>query len=414
MAAPKRPKPRTPGSGKPRGDNDPTDFSRFERIITNEVNKREAPTYIEGEKISSNLEDRSYFDVYEFDFGRLDDEPPLIIAGNDAQIALQASLLRAIDQLLTVRGFGYFNFAEWAKQFELGFDKFESAESRTAAKKKDKEVWPGISRENRPKIVELKPVAKVDSDYFDYKVVRFFPNRQNKEDWNIFTGSYREIAQQIINWWNQKSDGAGSSSQPRLTSDISRLSKHPYISLHFREDINSGRTTGTPLESEISFRLMDQQEYDGLIPGANAISIADIKRYAKSVERIFNNAPDRPYTIARGRGSYTYNNWPLGYKLWLLANSASEAEKVFKDVLKIQNHTFDEIYMGVGASRNPTKKYPIVQPKRKVLNQEKALPNQRQTGKVTFRYAKLVLPMTKDSLVLTSRAPRMKVDERLN
>ena len=409
---PKRPKPRTPSSNR-RGDSDPTDFSRFERIITNEVNKREAPTYIEGEKISSNLEDRSYFDVYEFDFGRLDDEPPLIIAGNDSQIALQASLLRAVDQLLTVRGVGYFDFEKWARQFELGFESFEGIEIK-AIRSKSKEVWPGISRENRPRILELKPGRGKKASEFDYKVIQFFPNRQDKNNWNIFTGSYREIAQQIINWWNQKSGDSGGSLQPRLTSDISRLSKHPYICLYFREEVNSGRTGGTPLESEISFRLMDQQEYDGLLPGASTISIADIKRYAKSVERIFNSTPDRPYTIARGRGSYTYNNWPLGYKLWLLANSASEAEKVFKDVLKIQNHAFDEIYMGIGASRNPTKKYPIVQPKRKVLNEEKPLPNQRQTGRVTFRYAKLVLPMTKDSLVLTSRATRMKVDERLN
>lgn len=411
--APNRPKPRTPT--RPKGDNDPTDFSRFERIITNEVNKREAPTYIEGEKISLNLEGRSYFDVYEFDFGREDEELPLIIAGNDAQIALQASLLRAIDQLLTVRGLGYFDFQKWAKQFELGFEDFEGVElkiSRSSGKK-EKEVWPGVKRENRPKILELKPIRGKKLTDFDYKVVQFFPDREDKKTWNIFTGSHREIAHQIINWWNQKGGGGESSAQPRLTSDISRLSKHPYISLYFREDPKSGRG-GSPLKSEISFRLMDQQEYDGLLPGATTISLADISRYAKAVERIFNSTPDSPYTIARGRGSYTYNNWPLGYKLWLLANSAAEAEKVFKDVLKIQSHTFDEIYMGIGASRNPAKKYPIVQPKKKVLNEEKALPNLRQTGKVIFRYAELILPMTKDSLVLTSRTPRMKVDQRLN
>lgn len=407
-------RPKTPST--PKGDSDPADFTRFERIITAEVNKREAPTYIEGKKNSPNLEDGSYFDVYEFDFGRLDNEPPLIIAGNDAQIALQASLLRAIDQLLTVRGLGYFDFQKWAKQFELGFENFEGIELKIsrASGKKEKEVWPGVKRENRPKIFELKPVRGLSLSDFDYRVVQFFPDREDKKTWNIFTGSYREIAGQIINWWNQKDGGGETSSQPRLTSDISQLSKHPYICLYFREDPKSGRGGGRPLVSEISFRLMDQQEYEGLLPGVSTISIADIKRYAKAVERIFNSDPSKPYTIERGRGSYTYNNWPLGYKLWLLGNSAAEAEKVFKDVLKIQGHAFDEIYMGVGASRNPTKKYPIVQPKKKVLNEEKALPSQRQTGKVIFRYAKLVLPMTQDTLVLTSRAARMRVDERID
>lgn len=393
----------------PKGESDPTDFGRFEREITKEINKREAPTFIEGKVVSPNLEARSYFDVYQLDFGRLDDEPPLVIAGNDAQIALQASLLRALDQLLVVRGVGPFNFQVWAKEFENGFVSFSG--SPELKKMRIKEVWPGVVKENRPRIVELKS-ANTKNEGWDFRVVQFFPDRSDREMWNIFTGSYREIAQQIINWWNQKEGGGGAGVSSRLTSDISQLSKHPYISLYFREIPASGRT-GTPLESEISFRLMDQIEYEGLIPGKSIISIADIKRYAKAVERIFNTTPDKPYTIQRGRGSYTYNNWPLGYKLWLLANSASEAERVFKDILKIQSHTFDEIYMGIGASRNPAKAFPIVQPKKKVLNEDKALPNRRQTGNVTFRWAKLVLPMCKESLVLTSRESRMRVDERL-
>ena len=392
---------------------DLTNLGRFERKITEEVNKREAPTFIEGKLFSSNLEDRSYFDTYLLDFGRLDNEEPLIIAGNDAQIALQASLLRAVDQLLTVRGLGAFNFPEWARQFELGFDKFQSPELKKMRDGKKKEVWPGIERENRPKILELKPLDNNKKLLdIDFKLVQFFPNRHHKDEWKLFTGSYREIAQQILNWWNQK-EGEGEAGSLRLTSDISQLSKHPYKSLHFKEEPKSGRI-GTPLKTDISFRLMDQQEWEGLLPGnSSIISITDIKRYAKSVERIFNSNPDKPYSFQRGRGSYMYNNWPLGYKLWLLANSATEAERVFKDVLGIQNHKFDELYMTIAASRNPAKAYPITPPKKKILNEEKALPNRRQTGKVVFRWAKLVLPMSKDTLVLSSREPRMRVDEKL-
>jgi hypothetical protein len=393
----------------PKGVNDPQDYSKFERKIAEEVNKREAPTYIEGKAIPINYEGRSYFDVYSLDFGRLDDEPPLIIAGNDAQIALQSSLLRAIDQLLGARGLGPFNFQVWAKEFENGFESFQG--SSELKKMRTKEVWPGVKREKRPRIVELQPDKK--SAGWDFKAVQFFPDREDRKEWLIFTGSYREIAQQILSWWNQKSGAENlTSSKPRLTSDISQLSKHPYISLFFKEPPDSGRG-GTPLESEISFRLMEEIEYEGLLPNKSVISLADIKRYAKAIARIFNATPDKPYIINRGRGSYTYNNWPLGYKLWLLGNSAAEAQRVFKDVVSIQNHAFDEIYMGVGASRNPAKKYPNVQPTKKVVGEDKAVANQRQTGKVTFRWAKLVLPMTKVTFVLVSREPRMRVDERL-
>ncbi|MCC3506236.1 MULTISPECIES: hypothetical protein [unclassified Microcoleus] len=396
----------------PKSPDDPTDFGRFERKITEEINKREAPTFVEGNSIPINIEERSFFDVYELDFGRLDGEPPLMIAGNDAQIALQASLLRAIDQMLEFRGLGSFNFWEWAKRFEIGFEGFESPELKKMRGGKNREVWPGVNREDRPLIRELKPSEALGD--IDFKLIQFFPNRNDKSEWKLFPGSYREIAQQIAIYWNQKEGGVSGGVTSRLTSDISQLSKHPYISLYFRElPASAGGRGGTQLESEISFRLMDMIEYEGLIPNKSVISIADIKRFKNSIERIFNATPDKPYQIQRGRGSYTYNNWPLGYKLWLLGNSASEAERIFKDILRIQNHTFDEIYMGVGASRNPAKKYPISQPKKKVVGEDKSLPNQRQTGIVTFRWAKLVLPMTKETFILVSRETRTKVDERL-
>jgi hypothetical protein len=398
-----------PPSSPKGASGDPQDYGKYERKVVEEVNRREAPTYIEGRVISPNFEERSYFDVWELDFGRLDDEPPLIIAGNDAQIALQSSVLRAVDQILGVRGLGPFNFQVWAKEFENGFSSFSDGSSELK-KMRTKEVWPGVKKENRPKIIILKPDKTATN--WDFHVVRLLPDREIKNEWQIFTGSWREIAREILNWWNQKVGGESSGGKPRLTSDISQLSKHPYISLYFREPPNSGRG-GTPLESEMSFRLMNEIEYEGLLPNKSVISLADIKKYAKAVERIFNLTPDKPYTINRGRGSYTYNNWPLGYKLWLLGNSAAEAQRVFKDILSVQNHTFDEIYMGVGASRNPAKKYPIAQPTKKVVGEDKPLPNQRQSGKVTFRWAKLVLPMTKVTFVLASREPRMRVDDRL-
>jgi hypothetical protein len=387
---------------------DPQDYTKFERKIVEEINKREAPTFIEGESIPANFESRSYFDVYELDFGRLDDEPPLVIVGNDAQIALQSSLLRAIDQMMGMRGFGSFNFWAWAKEFEDGFDSFQG--SPELKKMRIKEIYPGVKKENRPKIVPLKPEKTAAG--WDFYAVQVFPNREIKTEWHIFSGSYRAIADKIEIWWNQKEgEGQAVGGKPRLTSDISQLSKHPYIELFFKEIPTSGRE-GTRLESEISFRLMDQIEYEGLLPNKTVISLNDIKRYAKAIERIFMSG-NKPYVIKRGRGSYTYNDWPLGYKLWLLGNSAAEAERIFKDVLKIQGHSFNEIYMGIGAARNPAKKYPVVEPPKKVLNENKKMPNRRQTGEVTFRWARLVLPMIKDSLVLASRERRMPVDERL-
>ena len=186
------------------GSSDPQDYGKFERKIVEEVNKREAPTFIEGHPIPTNYEERSYFDVYELELGRVDGEPSLVIAGNDAQIALQASLLRAIDQLLTARGLGSFNFSVWAKEFENGFSSFQG--SAELKKMRSKEVWPGVKNDNRPKIIECKPDKTLE--IWDFRVVQLLPNREDKNEWYLFSGSTGILPGELSNGGIKKK-GAG-------------------------------------------------------------------------------------------------------------------------------------------------------------------------------------------------------------
>ena len=242
-----------PGGGGKK-DDDLESFAKYEKEITKEVNKREAPTYIAGKNIEVNLESRSYFDVYELDLARDEAEPPLIIAGNDAQIALQASLLKAVDQLLNERGLGAFNFKKWAEQFEEGFSLFTvnaSPELKKMREGKDRSPWPGVPYGNRPKIVELKVPENV-REKPDFKVVQFHPARDEKNTWLIFTGSYREIAAQIINWWNQKSREKDTTAKGGVNS----FKGTPQINFMFR-GVNDKKEAVT---AEISLRLVKKTD----------------------------------------------------------------------------------------------------------------------------------------------------------
>lgn len=72
------------------------------------LNRAESPTVFQGqEDIQKGISasDQPQFDVFEVKLRGKDDEP-IIISGNTLNIELQVSLLKAVDQLLEVRGFG--------------------------------------------------------------------------------------------------------------------------------------------------------------------------------------------------------------------------------------------------------------------------------------------------------------------
>lgn len=72
------------------------------------LSRAESPTYFEGkEDIQKKIapQDQPNWDVFELRLKGKDDEP-ILISGNDAAIMLQTSLLKAVDQLLEIRGMG--------------------------------------------------------------------------------------------------------------------------------------------------------------------------------------------------------------------------------------------------------------------------------------------------------------------
>lgn len=72
------------------------------------LNRAESPTVFQGqENIQKDVSpsDQPQFDVFQVRLKGKDDQP-IIISGNTLNVELQVSLLKAVDQLLEIRGFG--------------------------------------------------------------------------------------------------------------------------------------------------------------------------------------------------------------------------------------------------------------------------------------------------------------------
>lgn len=385
-----------PGGGGKK-DDDLESFAKYEKEITKEVNKREAPTYITGKNIEANLESRSYFDVYELDLVRDEAESPLIIAGNDAQIALQASLLKAVDQLLTQRGHGPFNFKKWAEQFEEGFNLFTvnaSPELKKMREGKDRSPWPGVPYGNRPKIVELL-VAENVKEKPDYKTVQFWPARDDKNTWHIFTGSYREIAAQIINWWNQKSREKDITAK----GGVSSFKGTPQITFMFRGTNDKKEAVKT----EITLRLIKKTD-NPKRTSLDLITTTDIKNYAKKVKETF-CASDTPYIIKKGTEVVSYKNRDIGFDgSWYAVRSKGVGVELIKKLLAIIGEKFDQKYCFHSTNLDPTKRFPTATETITVLEEKHQLEQERPIADVTFKHADIYLPTTRKKIRLVTGA----------
>ena len=390
-----------PGGGGKK-DDDLESFAKYEKEITKEVNKREAPTYITGKNIEANLEARSYFDVYELDLARDEAEPPLIIAGNDAQIALQASLIKAVDQLLTQRGYGPFNFKKWAEQFEDGFGAFTvnaSPELKKMREGKDRSPWPGVPYGNRPKIVELKVPENV-REKPDFKAVQFWPARDDKNTWHIFTGSYREIAAQIVNWWNQK---VGETSAD-FKSKQPTVSGQPTIILYFLQDTDKipqrpDKTFYPPLFGKISFRIMDKS--DNPKSDLSKISRADIKVYAQKIKEQFAPSRESIYLWDKGKRTLCYNSPLQGFaRTWYQVQTKQAGVDLVTKLLAITGQPLDKGKLRWGEAIDEKKAFPDDPGTATVLGEKIYLEGERRIGSVRFQRAEIKLPLRQKPIPL--------------
>jgi hypothetical protein len=378
-------------------------LKNLESKASDKINRQEAATVIKGQNLAkANDEEAPRFYLLKLE---LEENVEVLLSGSKPLIPLQASLIKAFDDLIKIRikpsKWTAKQFWQWAKEFENGFLDFTSgAKGDFLERIKAKKPW-GIDYKRRPQIVEVKkatnPKAKTENIF--YNVVLLYPDRTENECFP-FTGNYEEIANLIINWWNQKSGKTGNSQSDR-NNDVKMLSKHPKVYLYFEEERS---TSGArPKEGEISFRLMNKTD--------ETISIADLKKLSNKVKEVFGNRPG--YIWEKGKRYANYNHWELGYKLQLLSPSPAEGERVIRDILKIQGHEFDKARMTYSQNQAEAKAFPSKSGKKRILGEETDLPTRRPNCKVRFRYACVELGTLKHKIILFSLDGNNPIDFRL-
>ena len=377
-------------------------LKNLEAKARNKIDRQEAATVIKGQNLSQlNDEEAPRFYVLKLE---LEEGIEVFLSGSKPLIPLQASLVKAFDDLIKARLNSDWNakqFWQWAKDFESGFLDFTlGARGEFAKNIKNRKPW-GVDYDKRPQIIEVKktkkPSDKLPEKSF-YKLVLLYPDR-TESDVLGFTGSYKQIANLIIDWWNNK--GNKKSEQNDRNDDVKMLSKHPKVYLYFEED--RPKTQTRPKEAKISFRLMNQT--------GDTISIADLKRLANKIKEIFGKAGG--YIWVKGKRYANYNHWELGYKLQLLSPSPSEGEKLIRDLLSIQGHEFNKARMTYSQNQAETKAFPSKPGKKRILGEEVDLPERRPNCKVRFQYASVEIGNLKQKIILFSRDGNNPIDSRL-
>jgi hypothetical protein len=376
------------------------DLKSLKAKAADKIASQEAATVVKGQNLAkSNDEEAPRFYVLKLG---LDEGVEVFLSGAKPLIPLQASLVKAFDDLIKIRLNPDWNskqFWEWARDFEGGFLSFNiGARGGIAKLIKEKTPWGG-KHDRRPCILELKkPEKKEQPKKNFYKLVILYPDRTDESKFEIFTGTYKEIANLIINWWNQKAS-KGSQGSDR-NNDIKMLSKHPKIYLFFQE--KRPESGARPKRGEISFRLMNETD--------TTLSVAGLKKLATKIKTIFGGRPS--YLWTKGKRYANYNHWELGYKLQLLSPTAVAGEKLIRDILKIQGHEFDKARMTISQNQAEVKAFPSKPGKKKVLGEEVRLPEYRPDCEVEFRYAAVEIGALKSMVVIFSVDSNNPIDSR--
>jgi len=373
--------------------------NKIERQADKVLAKFYPPTKIQGvSRESDKLPDQSFFDVWELDFDKENSELPLVITGAESQIALQASLLRAIDQLLTARGLGFFDWDNWKDSFENGFNTFTTGSSPELKKLWESFVWEGVPKSDRPLIQELKLPANLKK-ISSFKVVQFFPNRKEKTNWIIFSGSYKEIANKIEDWWHQKT--SGNSSFTTKGGELPYLKGRPLIKLYFLQDpvdvgVNAKGNLKKPIRGEISFRIMDKTDNDN--NSLEKLTKTDLANYAKAIAEQLGGV--KPFVWEKGKMIVSYRNRNQGFEGWYPVKSKASGLALITKLLAILKLPIDKTCVKYSETDDAAKAYPDTPAQFQIFGETVTLPHKRPIANVRFQNADIQLPSIKKTIPL--------------
>lgn len=151
----------------------------------------------------------------------------------------------------------------------------------------------------------------------------------------------------------------------------------PFVTIHFKEDEDrltgkSGLNTG-----EVSFRLMNET--------SESITQVKINKIAEKIEQIFDTS--NKYVWRKGKQYVTYRDLEQGYQFQILCPDKSEAKDLIKNVLLIQNHTYEPKNLKVHIDEDEASNYPSNPGTIRILGETVEKPKLRPSVSVRFTHA---------------------------
>lgn len=336
------------------------------------------------------------------------------LAGTPSEIRMMAQLIRHIQELVKKFGSGSINFEEWFKQWADGWESLTNRSNPALnlttnypaldSAKVDPATGTSTTIERwrtpttKPGYIEWKdPLGKgVDG----YKVIEYFPSKNDATTSVIFSGSDTDIINHIIRH-HSSAQGEGDSGFNRITP---RTTGHPSVHFYF---YSQDRSTNRVYRGEYRYSLSNIVEFQELaVNGESIISKSDIRQLADRIEQQFLPNINSPYAIKKGREIFTYHQWNRGYYMWTPARNKESAVELFTKILATRPDTFDDRWMRKSEAVNVSKTYPATKPKVNVLNRDVELEEKHPLVEVPFRYAWIELPVTGMRHILVSRSTR--------
>lgn len=178
--------------------------------------------------------------------------------------------------------------------------------------------------------------------------------------------------------------------------ETSNVKYKPQIQLFFQES----QTASTydpdyyPVKGEISFRLMEES--------SSSMSRTKAEVLARKIKQEFAT----PLFIwEKGWYFCSYRDSERGYKLKVLVKSKAEGERVIRNVLKIQSHTFDNSYFQFvehERTYSPTPSTDLI------YGRSRKLKRVRPRADVRFRHAKLLIYGLNNAINLVDAGGRLR------
>lgn len=333
--------------------------------------EQEAVTVIKGKEGSE-----AHFALYEMEL----DGVKLLLSGAESLIPLQISLLKAVDDLIKarLRIWNSQDFRRWADDFEEGFiQSVSEIKGEFSEWQRMRMPW-GKPYNNRPKIQDISTPG------FPYQTIIFYPDRSIL-DFLFFPGSYSEVAQQIVNWWNQRSDGSSIASGKGGNLPI--LKGQPLIQLYFEEDRDQVKTGNRPQKAEISFRILDKSANPkSPLP---KITKADLQVIATNIQKQFGEG--QRYVWKKGKETVSYRNRFQGFEGWYFVKSKQDGIDLISRLLAIRGLQIDRTCIYHSTNDAPDLAYPSNPPPILLLGESTDVASPRPLADVRFARAKAVL-----------------------